>query len=155
MVPASMPSRLDFPSPLRPTMPIMSPVSTPRVTESKTMRVGYSRCRSSAPSRCAITPPSLVHRTGSDAHRVPERADRPGGPTSRADRPGGVGCEPFLRLRLGPVSVRDSDRSGLRSEEHTSELQSRFDLVCRLLLEKKKKKQVIRCDENIVSDLLQ
>src|SRR2546422_4424888 len=29
----------------------------------------------------------------------------------------------------------------LRSEEHTSELQSRLHLVCRLLLEKKKKKQ--------------
>src|SRR5438067_6580695 len=29
--------------------------------------------------------------------------------------------------------------SSSRSEEHTSELQSRFDLVCRLLLEKKKK----------------
>src|SRR5699024_12784399 len=29
----------------------------------------------------------------------------------------------------------------VRSEEHTSELQSRFDLVCRLLLEKKKKKE--------------
>src|SRR5437868_11783680 len=29
----------------------------------------------------------------------------------------------------------------VRSEEHTSELQSRFDLVCRLLLEKKKKKK--------------
>src|SRR5437868_12483562 len=29
-----------------------------------------------------------------------------------------------------------------RSEEHTSELQSRFDLVCRLLLEKKKKKKI-------------
>src|SRR5699024_12604688 len=28
-----------------------------------------------------------------------------------------------------------------RSEEHTSELQSRFDLVCRLLLEKKKKQK--------------
>ena len=28
-----------------------------------------------------------------------------------------------------------------RSEEHTSELQSRFDLVCRLLLEKKKKRK--------------
>src|SRR5699024_12850830 len=28
--------------------------------------------------------------------------------------------------------------SDMRSEEHTSELQSRFDLVCRLLLEKKK-----------------
>src|SRR5437868_11735189 len=29
-----------------------------------------------------------------------------------------------------------TDRSSSRSEEHTSELQSRFDLVCRLLLEK-------------------
>src|SRR5699024_11387006 len=33
------------------------------------------------------------------------------------------------------------ERARSRSEEHTSELQSRFDLVCRLLLEKKKKKQ--------------
>src|SRR5204862_8324713 len=32
---------------------------------------------------------------------------------------------------------------GVRSEEHTSELQSRRDLVCRLLLEKKKKKKRI------------
>src|SRR5438874_7479229 len=31
--------------------------------------------------------------------------------------------------------------ASLRSEEHTSELQSRRDLVCRLLLEKKKKKK--------------
>src|SRR5207249_7840523 len=30
----------------------------------------------------------------------------------------------------------------IRSEEHTSELQSRFDLVCRLLLEKKKKNTI-------------
>src|SRR5207249_8091497 len=38
------------------------------------------------------------------------------------------------------------DASGpavIRSEEHTSELQSRFDLVCRLLLEKKKKIDII------------
>src|SRR5206468_5000592 len=33
--------------------------------------------------------------------------------------------------------------NGVRSEEHTSELQSRSDLVCRLLLEKKKKKKEI------------
>src|SRR5690349_272683 len=33
--------------------------------------------------------------------------------------------------------------AGARSEEHTSELQSRRDLVCRLLLEKKKKKKKI------------
>src|SRR5437667_1235164 len=32
-------------------------------------------------------------------------------------------------------------RGGVRSEEHTSELQSHHDLVCRLLLEKKKKKK--------------
>src|SRR5437868_10931157 len=31
----------------------------------------------------------------------------------------------------------------MRSEEHTSELQSRFDLVCRLLLEKKKTQTII------------
>src|SRR5207249_5602138 len=37
------------------------------------------------------------------------------------------------RIALARIS------SGQRSEEHTSELQSRFDLVCRLLLEKKKK----------------
>src|SRR5437868_15540558 len=36
----------------------------------------------------------------------------------------------------------ECDESSVRrSEEHTSELQSRFDLVCRLLLEKKKKKK--------------
>src|SRR5438874_4531169 len=34
---------------------------------------------------------------------------------------------------------------GCRSEEHTSELQSRRDLVCRLLLEKKKCKSSIQC----------
>src|SRR5437868_7889435 len=33
----------------------------------------------------------------------------------------------------------EPEAEALRSEEHTSELQSRFDLVCRLLLEKKKK----------------
>src|SRR5699024_11795074 len=39
------------------------------------------------------------------------------------------------------VRIGDSMTMGMscRSEEHTSELQSRFDLVCRLLLEKKKK----------------
>src|SRR2546429_6631650 len=37
-------------------------------------------------------------------------------------------------------SVSASARGGSRSEEHTSELQSRLHLVCRLLLEKKKKR---------------
>src|SRR2546428_8368250 len=41
------------------------------------------------------------------------------------------------RERLPPHGVEVRDRRH-RSEEHTSELQSRSDLVCRLLLEKKK-----------------
>src|SRR3989454_3568376 len=36
----------------------------------------------------------------------------------------------------------DGDRRGARSEEHTSELQSPCNLVCRLLLEKKKKNTI-------------
>src|SRR5687768_17811310 len=47
---------------------------------------------------------------------------------------------PFLRRRRFGVS-KPSDRCLSRSEEHTSELQSRLHLVCRLLLEKKKKKK--------------
>src|SRR5207249_7844891 len=42
--------------------------------------------------------------------------------------------------RHGDIIVRlHAGIDAERSEEHTSELQSRFDLVCRLLLEKKKK----------------
>src|SRR5205809_5269298 len=44
-----------------------------------------------------------------------------------------------VRCRTGPDSETARDRGWpLRSEEHTSELQSRLHLVCRLLLEKKK-----------------
>src|SRR5699024_11956443 len=45
----------------------------------------------------------------------------------------------FLAPTGGIARYRDSVITAPRSEEHTSELQSRFDLVCRLLLEKKKK----------------
>src|SRR5699024_11961635 len=41
-------------------------------------------------------------------------------------------------LLYNPIFANNAD--GWRSEEHTSELQSRFDLVCRLLLEKKNKR---------------
>src|SRR3712207_8095209 len=40
-----------------------------------------------------------------------------------------------------PLYERTQDSLGMRSEEHTSELQSRQYIVCRLLLEKKKKEQ--------------
>src|SRR6267143_1077587 len=39
----------------------------------------------------------------------------------------------------GAAGLRRDGHLGLRSEEHTSELQSQFQLVCRPLLEKKKK----------------
>src|SRR2546422_6326979 len=42
----------------------------------------------------------------------------------------------------GATTNSDSGVTSLRSEEHTSELQSRLHLVCRLLLEKKKRIQV-------------
>src|SRR5437868_8059580 len=46
-------------------------------------------------------------------------------------------CHAGCLERFQAAWIRNS-RGLLRSEEHTSELQSRFDLVCRLLLEKKK-----------------
>src|SRR6266568_8194043 len=41
-----------------------------------------------------------------------------------------------------PLKGADHCDVGVRSEEHTSELQSQFHLVCRLLLEKKKNNQI-------------
>src|SRR5207249_11484132 len=49
---------------------------------------------------------------------------------------GQMGIESECGNEIGAECRRDSCLEGERSEEHTSELQSRFDLVCRLLLEK-------------------
>src|SRR5207249_7229636 len=46
---------------------------------------------------------------------------------------------PDKQLGWGDLAGEAYIAKNLRSEEHTSELQSRFDLVCRLLLEKKKR----------------
>src|SRR6266516_6521191 len=48
-----------------------------------------------------------------------------------------------LRLRSSPSLCKMWPRVAMRSEEHTSELQSPYDLVCRLLLEKKKKQIIL------------
>src|SRR5206468_11088018 len=62
-------------------------------------------------------------------------------------RGGGIGESEPAEVPLGGVQTADSPVSPVRmrigetrSEEHTSELQSRSDLVCRLLLEKKNQK---------------
>src|SRR5690349_22061905 len=68
-------------------------------------------------------------------------------PAPRRPPRAGDGRHRFLRVDRRPRAVRGEQPSAAarrrlldrRSEEHTSELQSRRDLVCRLLLEKKKR----------------
>src|SRR2546428_9058085 len=69
----------------------------------------------------------IFHRGGPDGRGDPrgERGGRADAADAGAHSPGAAG-------------ERAGDRGLSRSEEHTSELQSRSDLVCRLLLEKKK-----------------
>src|SRR2546425_7941405 len=58
---------------------------------------------------------------------------------------GDVGLQKDHALERGThARIRERVRLHLRSEEHTSELQSLAYLVCRLLLEKKKKKKQLR-----------
>src|SRR5438132_2964261 len=63
-----------------------------------------------------------------DAGRVPATTPTP--PASRIPHPG-------LTPIVGPAARLVQNMTDSRSEEHTSELQSHSDLVCRLLLEKK------------------
>src|SRR6266496_5262361 len=66
------------------------------------------------------------------------RRSRPNGnrPCDDSSCVAGAGAD----AHAAPAVARQDARE--RSEEHTSELQSRRDLVCRLLLEKKKKKKI-------------
>src|SRR3989475_7121026 len=62
----------------------------------------------------------------------------PGGVNFRALHVSDESFERFGQL-YGQLNARGTVRTEWRSEEHTSELQSQSNLVCRLLLEKKKK----------------
>src|SRR5207249_10233996 len=84
------------------------------------------------PPRSTLFPYTTLFRSHPGAARLAR--PRPGGKGAPGRR-GLVGGDDPARL---PARRR---RRLLRSEEHTSELQSRFDLVCRLLLEKKKRKE--------------
>src|SRR5207248_10423840 len=75
-----------------------------------------------------ISPPAA--RTSWNTLNEPFAAMLPTSTTSRPNRRSGLSLPYF----------NTASESWTRSEEHTSELQSPYDLVCRLLLEKKKKK---------------
>src|SRR3712207_7938614 len=94
------------------------------------------------PPRSTLFPYTTLFRSRSEGHC------RRGHPRAWFDRGG------LRRNGGGRGPARGRDRAlcrlhaaggGARSEEHTSELQSRQYLVCRLLLEKKKKQQYHIC----------
>src|SRR2546421_9287112 len=80
------------------------------------------------PPRSTLFPYTTLFRSR-DAARAPARSAA-GATRARALHQSGAGRP-----------IDGAPALGSRSEEHTSELQSRSDLVCRLLLEKKKKKK--------------
>src|SRR3712207_7116268 len=84
------------------------------------------------PPRSTLFPYTTLFRSRAGHHGVPVRG------AGRAALPAPAGRD-HLRL-LRPAEVADP-RVRVRSEEHTSELQSRQYLVCRLLLEKKNKRR--------------
>src|SRR5689334_24404126 len=87
------------------------------------------------PPRSTLFPYTTLFRS---QHDLPARR----GADAHADSDGHR--DPDADARRGLVRVEFADG---RSEEHTSELQSQFHLVCRLLLEKKKrKKNLLRRD---------
>src|SRR5260370_16629405 len=64
------------------------------------------------------------------------------GPISDRRKPPCGGCTaPVFATMISPRNRTGSKAPTARSEEHTSELQSHLNLVCRLLLEKKKQSQ--------------
>src|SRR3712207_7256812 len=92
------------------------------------------------PPRSTLFPYTPLFRSrcvdAHDGHRG--TGPQPGGEGTGAEQPYAV-----EQARVGPqplVGEVERVRRTPRSEEHTSELQSRQYLVCRLLLEKKKKK---------------
>src|SRR5690606_39529915 len=87
--------------------------------------------------RRAMYSSSSVINPASDSIFKRFSVDRSVSISARLSLPGTNTCS---RTRFGPSAVKKAASSRFsRSEEHTSELQSRENLVCRLLLEKKNK----------------
>src|SRR5437016_8214671 len=90
------------------------------------------------PPRSTLFPYTTLFRS----RRSPRAAGRFTCSSTSARRPAPA-CRPHASNALRSAERRRADSSTRgRSEEHTSELQSLTNLVCRLLLEKKKKKKI-------------
>src|SRR5207244_13385947 len=99
--------------------------------------------RPSPPPISTFFPYTTLFRSCSSIRRHGFPAGRP--MDSRSSFSGKSPSRPTPRASTAPRSARSATSNtrwlSKRSEEHTSELQSPDHLVCRLLLEKKKKKQ--------------
>src|SRR3712207_8735418 len=93
------------------------------------------------PPRSTLFPSTTLFRSVAFDDWVPLREKDPAGFTERARESMARHCAAMVGFADGGAEVSDYGNSlrAERSEEHTSELQSRQYLVCRLLLEKKKK----------------
>src|SRR3712207_8408083 len=87
------------------------------------------------PPRSTLFPYTTLFRSELESKELPDLDDR-GRMLLIEAAEGGAGV--LARLIAEPDAMARVARRALRSEEHTSELQSRQYLVCRLLLEKKK-----------------
>src|SRR5689334_23583271 len=96
------------------------------------------------PPRSTLFPYTTLFRSGPGGAEAGPRSGghHRGADASAAARP---------RRRHGPRRSAPADR---RSEEHTSELQSQFHLVCRLLLEKKKNKQIAPVTRGLYTSII-
>src|SRR2546421_7098717 len=95
------------------------------------------------PPRSTLFPYTTLFRSNAGGRRYvghPRRGVSRTGPRSEESGPWSSLDQRGTQRRARRVAPGRYHRI-IRSEEHTSELQSRSDLVCRLLLEKKKKKK--------------
>src|SRR2546426_2356266 len=111
------------------------------------VRLALAPAKAAAPGDVRLVsvdtpPPGGLSATARKAARLA----RPLLPGERVDLDRADVTEITRLPRIGPAFAQRivawRERHGPRSEEHTSELQSPCNLVCRLLLEKKKKKKI-------------
>src|SRR2546425_9686284 len=91
------------------------------------------------PPRSTLFPYTTLFRSGHEQQRQGGGHEHGAG---RAPLPPPPPDGPARRRRSSPVGRVEGGGNSVRSEEHTSELQSLAYLVCRLLLEKKKERRL-------------